>query len=61
MPAGWPGPVTEAALAHLPPGTGDIVVSGPSAMVAAATALAAAAVPSARLHADPLPGAPRPL
>ncbi len=27
----------------------------------AATALAAAAVPSARLHADPLPGAPRPL
>jgi NAD(P)H-flavin reductase/hemoglobin-like flavoprotein len=58
---GLTGPVAEAALAHLPPGTGDIVVSGPPGMVAGATALAAAAVPAARLHADPLPGAPRPL
>jgi NAD(P)H-flavin reductase/hemoglobin-like flavoprotein len=58
---GLTGPVTEAALAHLPPGTGDIVVSGPPAMVARAAALAAAAVTAARLHADPLPGAPGPL
>jgi hypothetical protein len=33
----------------------------PPAMVARAAALAAAVVPSARLHADSLPGASRPL
>jgi hypothetical protein len=58
---GLAGPVARVALAQLPPGTGDIAVSGPPAMVAGAAALAAAAVPSARLHADTLPGAPRPL
>jgi NAD(P)H-flavin reductase/hemoglobin-like flavoprotein len=58
---GLTGPVADAALAHLPPGTGDIVVSGPPGIVARAAALAATAVPAARLHADPLPGGPRPL
>jgi len=58
---GLTGPVAEAALAHLPPGTGDIVVSGPPGLVASAVTLAATAVPAARLHADPLPGGPRPL
>jgi NAD(P)H-flavin reductase/hemoglobin-like flavoprotein len=55
------GPVAEAAAACLPPGTGDIVISGPAGMMARAAALLSAAAPAARLHADPLPGAPRPL
>jgi NAD(P)H-flavin reductase len=55
------GPVAEAAAACLPPGTGDIVISGPAGMMARAVALPSAAAPAARLHADPLPGVPRPL
>ena len=39
----------------------DIVISGPAAMMARAAALVTAAAPAARLHADPLPGASRPL
>jgi NAD(P)H-flavin reductase/hemoglobin-like flavoprotein len=58
---GLAGPVTEVALAHLTPGTGDIVVSGPPGMMARAAALVSAAMPAARLHADHLPGGPRPL
>ena len=58
---GLTGPVAEAAVARLPPGTGDIVVSGPPGMVARAAQLAAAALPAARLHTDPLPGGSRPL
>jgi NAD(P)H-flavin reductase/hemoglobin-like flavoprotein len=57
---GLTGPVAQVAAAHLPPGTGDIVISGPAAMVARAASLVAAA-PAARLHLDPLPGGPRPL
>jgi hypothetical protein len=55
------GTVAEAAAAHLLPGTEDIVISGPAAMMARAAALLTAAAPAARLHADPLPGASRPL
>lgn len=55
------GPVAEAAAAHLLPGAEDIVISGPPAMMARAAALVAEAAPAARLHADPLPGGPRPL
>lgn len=58
---GLEGSVADAAVAHLPPATGDILLSGPAAMMARAAALAAAEAPTARLHADPLPGAPRPL
>ncbi len=43
------------------PGAGDIVISGPAAMMARAAAPVAAATPTARLHADPLPGASWPL
>jgi NAD(P)H-flavin reductase/hemoglobin-like flavoprotein len=55
------GPVAEAAAACLPPGTGDIVISGPAAMLAPAVAVLSAAAPAARLHADALSGGPRPL
>jgi NAD(P)H-flavin reductase/hemoglobin-like flavoprotein len=55
------GPVAQVAAAHLPPGAEDIVISGPAAMMAQAAALIAAGAPAARLHADPLPGGPRPL
>ena len=58
---GLTGPVAQAAAAHLLPGTEDIVISGPAAMMARAAALVAAAAPTARLHADPLPGASWPL
>lgn len=58
---GLEGPVADAAAAHLPRGTGDVLLSGPAAMMARAAALVAAEAPAARLHADPLPGAPRPL
>jgi len=58
---GLAGPVAEAAAARLPPGTGDIVISGPAGMMAGAAALLSAAAPAARLHADPLPGASWPL
>jgi NAD(P)H-flavin reductase/hemoglobin-like flavoprotein len=55
------GPVAQAAAAHLLPGAQDILISGPAAMMAQAAALLTAGVPAARLHADPLPGGPRPL
>lgn len=55
------GPVAQAAAAHLLPGAQDILLSGPAAMMAQAAALLTAGVPAARLHADPLPGGPRPL
>ena len=58
---GLTGPVAEAAAAHLLAGTEDVVISGPAAMMARAAALVAAAAPTARLHADPLPGASWPL
>jgi NAD(P)H-flavin reductase/hemoglobin-like flavoprotein len=58
---GLTGTVAQVAAAHLPPGTGDIVISGPAAMVARAGPLVTAAAPAARLHLDPLPGGPRPL
>ncbi len=58
---GLTGPVAEAAAAHLLAGTEDIVISGPAAMMARAAALVASAAPTARLHADPLPGASWPL
>jgi NAD(P)H-flavin reductase len=58
---GLAGPVADAAAARLPHGTGDIVISGPPGMMARAAALLAAAAPAARLHADTLPGGPRPL
>jgi NAD(P)H-flavin reductase/hemoglobin-like flavoprotein len=58
---GLEGPVADAAAAHLPPGTGDVLLSGPAAMMARAATLVAAEAPAARLHADPLPGGPRPL
>lgn len=58
---GLTGPVAQVAAAHLPPGTGDIVISGPAAMVAQAASLVTAAAPAARLHLDPLPGGSRPL
>ena len=58
---GLAGAVAEAAAAHLPPGTGDIVISGPPGMMARAASLLTAAAPAARLHADTLPGGPRPL
>jgi NAD(P)H-flavin reductase/hemoglobin-like flavoprotein len=55
---GMRGTLARAAAAHLPPGTSDVVISGPPGMVSAtATAAAAAArAPGARLHFDPLPG-----
>ena len=58
---GLTGPVAEAAAAHLLPAAEDIVISGPAAMMTRAAALVTAAAPAARLHADPLPGASRPL
>jgi len=58
---GLEGPVADAAAAHLPPGTGDILLSGPAGMMARAAALIATEAPAARLHADPLPGGPWPL
>lgn len=58
---GLTGPVAEAAAAHLLPAAEDIVISGPAAMMTRAAALVTVAAPAARLHADPLPGASRPL
>ena len=58
---GLTGPVAEAAAAHLLPAAEDIVISGPAGMMTRAAALVTAAAPAARLHADPLPGASRPL
>lgn len=59
---GWlSGPVARAAAAHLLPSAEDIVISGPAAMMTEAAALVSAGAPAARLHADPLPGGPRPL
>jgi NAD(P)H-flavin reductase/hemoglobin-like flavoprotein len=58
---GLTGPVAEAAAAHLLPAAEDIVISGPAAMMTRAATLVTAAAPAARLHADPLPGASRPL
>ena len=60
-PGGLTGPLAEAAAAHLLPAAEDIVISGPAAMMTRAAALVTAAAPAARLHADPLPGASRPL
>jgi NAD(P)H-flavin reductase/hemoglobin-like flavoprotein len=53
---GLAGPLPEVAAAHLLPGTGDIVISGPPGMVAATAAALAARAPGARIHADPQPG-----
>jgi NAD(P)H-flavin reductase/hemoglobin-like flavoprotein len=58
---GLTGPVAQAAAAHLLPGAEDILISGPAAMMARAASLLIAGAPTARLHADPLPGGPRPL
>jgi NAD(P)H-flavin reductase len=58
---GLAGPVAQAAATHLLPGAKDILISGPAAMMAQAAALLTAGAPAARLHADPLPGGPRPL
>ena len=58
---GLTGPVAEAAAAHLLPAAEEIVISGPAAMMTRAAALVTVAAPAARLHADPLPGASRPL
>jgi NAD(P)H-flavin reductase len=54
---GLEGSVADAAAAHLAPGTDDVVVSGPAAMVARAASLVTVEAPAARLHLDPLPGA----
>ena len=58
---GLTGPVAQAAAAHLLPGTEDIVISGPAAMMAQRRRARHRGRPAARLHADPLPGGPRPL
>jgi NAD(P)H-flavin reductase/hemoglobin-like flavoprotein len=53
---GRAGGLPEAAAAHLLPGTGDIVISGPAGMVAATASVLAARAPGARIHADPPSG-----
>jgi NAD(P)H-flavin reductase/hemoglobin-like flavoprotein len=52
---GLTGMLPDAAAAHLPPDTSDIVVSGPPAMVRRAAAVVTAAATGARIHLDPLP------
>jgi NAD(P)H-flavin reductase len=55
---GFRGPrglLSDVAGAHLPPGTGDVFVSGPPAMVARTAAVVAARAPGARVHLDPQP------
>lgn len=58
---GLAGSVADVTAAHLPPGTDDVVISGPAAMVARAASLVTVEAPAARLHLDPLPGAAMPL
>lgn len=53
--AGPRGLLSDVAGSHLPPGTGDVFVSGPPAMVTRTAAIAAARAPRARIHLDPQP------
>jgi NAD(P)H-flavin reductase/hemoglobin-like flavoprotein len=56
--AGLTGSLPQAAAAHLPSGTEDIVISGPAGLVASAVAAVTTSAPAARIHLDPLPGGP---
>jgi NAD(P)H-flavin reductase/hemoglobin-like flavoprotein len=49
------GMLSEVAGAHLPPGTGDVFVSGPPEMVTRTAAIVAGRAPRARIHLDPQP------
>lgn len=49
------GMLSDVAGAHLPPGTGDVFVSGPPEMVTRTAAIVAARAPAARVHLDPQP------
>jgi NAD(P)H-flavin reductase/hemoglobin-like flavoprotein len=49
------GMLSDVAGAHLPPGTGDVFVSGPPVMVSRTAAIVAARAPGVRIHLDPLP------
>jgi NAD(P)H-flavin reductase/hemoglobin-like flavoprotein len=55
---GFRGPrglLSDVAGAHLPPGTGDVFISGPPAMVTRTAAIVAARAPGTRIHLDPPP------
>lgn len=50
---GLRGTLPEVTARHLPPGAGDVFISGPPGMVTQTAAVVAARAPSARLHFDP--------
>jgi NAD(P)H-flavin reductase/hemoglobin-like flavoprotein len=52
---GAQGTLAEVAAGRLPPGTRDVVISGPPAMVTACAAALAPRAPAVRIHHDPLP------
>jgi NAD(P)H-flavin reductase/hemoglobin-like flavoprotein len=47
------GTLAEVTPRHLPPGTGDVIISGPPAMVTATAEVVAARAPGTRIHFDP--------
>ncbi|HUZ38596.1 MAG TPA: globin domain-containing protein [Streptosporangiaceae bacterium] len=47
------GTLPEVTPRYLPPGTGDVIISGPPAMVTATAEVVAARAPGARIHFDP--------
>jgi NAD(P)H-flavin reductase/hemoglobin-like flavoprotein len=49
------GMLSDVAGAHLPPGTGDVFVSGPPEMVTRTAAIVSARAPRAQIHLDPQP------
>jgi NAD(P)H-flavin reductase len=51
--AGLRGTLPEMTARHLPPGTGDVFISGPPEMVTATVTVVAERAPSARIHHDP--------
>ena len=50
---GLRGTLPEVTARHLPPGAGDVFISGPAEMVTQTAAAVAARAPGARLHFDP--------
>ena len=50
---GLRGTLPEVTARHLPPGAGDVFISGPPGMVTQTAAVVAARAPGARLHFDP--------
>ena len=50
---GLRGTLPEVTARYLPPGAGDVFISGPAEMVTQTAAAVAARAPGARLHFDP--------